>query len=409
MFELRSSELPPSKSLYNRALILQSFEPGLKILSNSSFESEDVKFLAKALNDLGEEKKEFFCGAGAAPLKFLALRLSRKKGSFVIRGTERLFSRPLDDLKTLLVKLGSRKVVVSKNSLSFESTADWPETLTINAEKSSQLLSAIALSSWELEKGLEIVLESESVASESYLNMTLSLMAGAGWSGEFKRDNEKSKSLILPKKQFIVLDELYIEPDMSCAAALILAHVLKEGICLRGMIPSSLQGDQVIFSLLREMGYVVEAALDKEVPEGDVFSNLPQLAQIKIPKLAYRKGIKANLFSTPDLFPVLAAFAARVTSETELGGLKNLNIKESKRLDRMKELLALVGVKTETSEDSFKVFPSESLLADPVSFDPDQDHRLAMAAALLNLQGANIFIQNPEVVAKSFPNFWQLI
>ncbi len=406
MMEVSTQEIPASKSLYNRALIIKSFEPDLNILSNTQHESEDVHLLKKALSELSEGKTKFFCGAGAAPLKFLALRLSREAGSFSIQGTPRLFSRPLTGLLAALEQVGCTDIECSTDTLSFKSSGIWPEKIQVNAAQSGQELSALVLSAWDLEKESIIEILSSEVASLSYIEMTLALMMGAGWSGNVE-SQQRLESIVLPKKQFVVLDEVYIEPDMSCIAALALMGALKDGIAFNSMIPSSLQGDQVVFRILNDIGVKLSAKEQKkEVAQGSVFENLPSLQRVEVSKAVSYAGLDVDLFSTPDLFPVLAAFSVSAQSSSVFKGLRNLDSKESKRLLKMTELLTHLGVQCESTEDTFKVYAGATLRSEPFNFNPDQDHRLAMAAALLKLQGANIQIENPEVVNKSFPNFW---
>ncbi|MEZ4815366.1 MAG: hypothetical protein R3A80_09220 [Bdellovibrionota bacterium] len=407
MLEVTSKQIPPSKSLYNRALVMQSFEPDLKIVTNSSYESEDVQLFKKALSDFGRGETEFYCGAGAAPFKFLAIRLSRQMGSFVIRGTERLLSRPLDELLSLLSQLGCRDVLLSSDSLSFSSSGEWPTAIEVNVEKSSQELSALILSSWELDEELQVTLVGD-VASSTYLEMTVALMSAAGWSGNLIV-NDRLEKVLLPKKQYVVLDEIFVEPDMSCIASLALAGAIKGGAHFFSMLPSSLQGDQLVFPLMAKMGVKLKQKLQKARENEDSFEEQLQLVEVIVEEASIYSGIEVDLRATPDLFPVLAAFSAKASTPSIFTGLKNLNIKESRRLDRMKELLEGVGVKCELQEDRFKVLPVTDYKLSTFDFDSDKDHRLAMAAALLKLQGALINLKNPEVVNKSFPNFWDFV
>lgn len=399
MLEVNAAELPPSKSLYNRALIIKSFAPALNILSNSEHVSEDVLLLSKALEELSEGKTTFYCGAGAAPLKFLAIRLSREIGNFSIRGTERLFSRPLEDLKFALEKLGCSRIEFSKDLVSFDSTAKWPMRISIDAAKSSQVLSAILLSSWELDHEVRVEITTPELASISYVEMTLGLLRGAGWAGDV-HTSERLEAIILPKNQSVVLDEISIEPDMSCVAVLALIGALKDGIRFTDMPSSSLQGDSVIFPILKSL----------QNPERGGDAQLsPEDLSVNVPKVSSFEGFDVDLIATPDLFPVLAAFSVAANSSSTFSGLQNLNFKESKRLGRIHELFNQLGIECKASQNSFKVMAPTSMKTHTLTFNPDQDHRLAMAAALLKLQGANIQIENPEVVNKSFPNFWKYI
>ncbi len=396
---VEAKDIPPSKSLYNRALILKSFAPDLDISCESDFEAEDVRLLKQALVDFEAGKKDFFCGSGAAPLRFLAIRLSHLEGSYTLRGSERLFMRPQVDLLKVLDQLGCENIEIGKDFLKFRATAKWPAKIFLNPESSSQILSSLLLSAWNLEEEVEVVLTHEDVASWSYAQMTLHILTQTGWQGEVKKQ-DGVLHFILPKKQQIAVDQFVIEPDMSCVAALALLGALKDGARFWALPLESAQGDSVIFKLLKEMGHrVLRSSSD----------SLMGYENIRVEKAKSYQGIEVDLKTTPDLFPVLAAFCATAKTPSKLMSLGNLNSKESRRLDRMQELLKRVGVKCETFGDDLLIIPTEKLLSEKMAYDPDQDHRLAMAAAILNTSGAQLQISYPEVVEKSFPNFWSFV
>ncbi len=192
---------------------------------------------------------------------------------------------------------------------------------------------------------------------------------------------------------------MMIEPDMSCVAALAFMGAWSDGIRFWALPNGSLQGDAMVFPLLEKMGVRIIAS-PTDFPPGFV--------NVRVEKVKTFQGIEVDLKSTPDLFPVLAAFCSLAKSTTRITGLQNLNSKESRRLDRMRELLVGLGVRCESSPGEFIIHPVEKFSGDEKNFTPDEDHRLAMAAALLNLRGAKLKIQNPDVVQKSFPNFWQI-
>jgi 3-phosphoshikimate 1-carboxyvinyltransferase len=399
LINVEVKDLPPSKSLFNRGLILQSFYPNLLLSSESEIVADDVAHLKTAIEEFAEKKNNFYCGAGAAPLRFLAVRLSREEGSFTLRGTERLFSRPQKDLVDILSQLGCQDIKIEKDRLSFHSSGRWPEKITLNTESTSQILSALMLSSWKLENPIEVELLGD-MSSWSYAAMTLGLLTQMGWQGGivFAEGDEKKKILKLPKGQELALDEIMIEPDMSCIATLAVLGAWDDGIRFWSLPAGSLQGDARIFSLLQEMGVKI-VVNPTEFPPG--------FETIRVEKAKSYKGIEVDLKSTPDLFPVLAVFCSRAETMSKLSGLENLNSKESKRLEKIRDLLTSVGVPCEISGGTFTIQPVQKIKAVELDFDSDEDHRLAMAASLLNLQGTKLKIQKPEVVQKSFPNFWE--
>ncbi len=398
--EISSSSLASSKSLLNRALIVHSFFPELKLHYNQQFLGDDVLHLQESLKDLGH-KKVFNCGDGAAPLRFLAVRLSRLKGSFTIEGSQRLFSRPQESLLSVLSQLGCKNISLKEKSLSFESSGMWPSSVSLATDQTSQVYSALLLSSWELAQDLEIRCSSL-MASESYAHMTELMLQELGLCFE-----RKSEFIRVKAQQETKLTKYSVEPDMSCAAAVGALGLIKKGVILKDLPENSLQGDRLFFELLSSMG-------------ADFLISKEEHKKIKIvihPSLLV--GIDVNLASTPDLFPVLAALASRAISKSTFRGLNNLNIKESPRLNRIHELLESLGVKSQIvsnkekiSSVAFEVLPasfSKQLWSrQMLPFSPDKDHRLAMAAAILKLSGAPLEILSPECVQKSFPNFWSI-
>jgi 3-phosphoshikimate 1-carboxyvinyltransferase len=396
--EISSSSLASSKSLLNRALIVRSFFPQLKIDFNREFLGDDVIHLQKSLDDF-EKKKTFNCGEGAAPLRFLAVRLSRLKGNFEIEGSPRLFSRPHESLVSVLSQLGCRHITLKENSLSFESLGQWPSSVSLSTDQTSQVYSALLLSSWMLPQDFEIHVSSF-MASESYAQMTESMLERMGLCFE-----KKIACIRVKPFQKVKEETFFVEPDMSCAAAVAALGLIKKGVVLRGLPERSLQGDKLFFELLSSMG-------------ADFLISNEEHKKINItihPSLLV--GIDVNLSSTPDLFPVLAALAARAISKSTFRGLENLNVKESPRLQRIHELLSVLGVKSDILKNSenlsslaFEVHPasfSQQLWpSKEILFSTDNDHRLAMAAAILKLAGAPLSILNPDCVQKSFPNFW---
>jgi 3-phosphoshikimate 1-carboxyvinyltransferase len=348
-----------------------------------------------------EQKKVFYCGDGAAPLRFLAVRLSRLKGSFEIKGTTRLFTRPQDSLLKALSQLGCENISLKEDSLNFDSSGVWPLSVNLSTEQTSQVYSALMLSSWNLTEDFEIQCSS-SMASESYAKMTELMLQEMGLCFE-----KKSQNIRIKAQQKVKIDHYLIEPDMSCAAAVAALGLIKKGVVLKDLPENSLQGDRLFFDLLSSMG--ADFLISKEEHQKIKISIHPSLLV----------GMDVNLAATPDLFPILAALASRAISKSTFRGLENLNIKESPRLDRIHELLKLLGVQSKIfnhfkNADSvaFEVLPTsfskQMWPQQIISFYPDQDHRLAMAAAILKLSGAPLEILNSECVRKSFPNFWDI-
>jgi 3-phosphoshikimate 1-carboxyvinyltransferase len=126
------------------------------------------------------------------------------------------------------------------------------------------------------------------------------------------------------------------------------------------------------------------------------------------PKLGL-KSIRLNLKDNPDLFPVMAVLCALAKGESSLRGAAQLNHKESNRITKVSELLRKIKRPHKTYEDGIEIFGVLASEKESFQYETDQDHRLAMAAGILKLAGYDIEVINPEVVNKSFPEFWSLL
>lgn len=388
-FEFKGG-LAASKSLMNRALIVQSWYPDLSIEGLS--ECEDVLHMMKAINKINAGDDHFFdVGDAGTTLRFLVTRLSRQRGSFIVKGSERLFSRPQQDLVDLITQF---QVVIEKDSdRSFRiASQGWvvPKELSVNMKKSSQFASGLLLNAWDLSQDLTIKLRNRG-HSGSYLQLTIDFLQALGM-----EIIDQKEVIVVPKNQRIHQYNVPIEPDMSSAFSLAACAVANGSILLQNFPLQSLQPDYRFVDILREAGVTI--LLDEK----------KNCLEIEKSTLIY--GLDIDLSNNPDLFPVLAVLLSRAEGESRLRGLELLRYKESNRLQKVYELLIQLGFQCQIEEADFLI--EGKLLHDyPDLFqlNPDQDHRIAMAAAVAQKQGANIDILNPKVVNKSFPEFWQVI
>ncbi len=378
-----------SKSLFNRALIVQSFFPELEIEGFS--QCEDVVLLKEALLNLETNLENYFnCGSGGTTLRFLLARLSREEGEFVVRGTQRLFERPHKPLFESLRSLGCQILMNSDREILLRSQGWQKDRIVLGLDYSSQFLSAILLSSWNLPFDLTIETGGRSEGG-SYLEMTMGLLQQMGM-----EIIEEENTLVVPKNQKLQKLKYHVEPDMSSLFALVAFALFNGKLILKDFPENSLQPDFYFLEILSQMG----AFLARDNSGRMVFAKATNL-----------KPIEMNIRKTPDLFPVLAVFLSRVNGSSTLSGLDALIYKESNRLENTKELLSELGFNCVIQNKKFIIQGKEKHQYPPMSleFSPDHDHRMAMAAALAKFQGAQIEIKNPEVVNKSFPEFWEIV
>lgn len=381
-----SGPIASSKSLFNRALLTQSFFPALKVEGYS--ESDDVRFMRSALEACAGSPERIDCGEAGTVFRFVALRASRYPGQFLVTGSPRLLSRPQTELLPVLRALGVEASFGSEGlRLKGEGWQRPDHAIFVDRKRSSQFASALLLSAWDLPFPLEIDLGVDGV-SEGYWQMSLKLARELGMKPELK-----GTQLTVPDFQEVNRHSYEVEADCSSAFAAAALGTLGGIVEITNWPATSLQPDSRFVGLLREMHAPISI-------EG---STLRATGAIDL------RPLKADLLSAPDLFPVLATLAGFADGATMLSGLKTLKFKESDRVAKTAELLRLAGIDCETGEDSFVVH-GRGIAFTPRSFafDPDADHRMAMAAGLLRVRQSGIRVLHPEVVAKSFPEFWRI-
>lgn len=379
--------LPGSKSLLNRLLILQSYSHGLRIEGDSK--ADDVAKMKSALADI-LHGREADCGAAGTVLRFLAVRASRIPGRHVLCGRARLMERPQQELTRLLSQLGCRaeiegeRMIISGEGWILPGTA-----ITVDRSFSSQFASAVLLNAWDLPGPLSLAWQG-SVVSEPYLRMTIRLVQSAGMAL-----TESSRGISIAPRSQVAASVMEAEMDLSSAFSVAAVAVASGGSARFENWPKdSSQSDAVFPGLLERMGCAVSR-------DGDV--------RIVAPSDRRFLSIDADLKGAPDLFPVLAALCALAEGDSRLFGAPHLSHKESDRIAQIARLLRLANVDNMPLPDGIAIHGSANRRSiESAAFDPADDHRIAMAAQVLNAAGARIDITDPSVVNKSFPEFWAI-
>lgn len=384
-------EISGSKSIFNRALIIQSFSEHIQI--HGLTQSEDVLHLQKALKDFKLGEKEFFCGDGGTTFRFLATRVSRASGEFNLTGSAQLFSRPMKELLHFLDQVGV-KYSVSGTVLSIKSSG-WalPPEITCTSTESSQFLSAIALGAWDLPQDLRIVLP-RSIPSRGYLQMTLAMLESCGLKSKIQEASLIAEpTLIIKGNQKPKAATITVEQDMSSLFSLAACALTDGEIEIKNVSSASVQPDSIFFEYFRRM------KIPFKLDGGNFY--------IRTQK-EYR-GLDADISGSPDLFPVLAVLGARGQGITTLTGLENLQYKESNRYENTIDLLQRIGRRVDKIENGVMIHGRPGKFIGQGDFDPKGDHRMAMAAQVANLGGATLNILDKSVTNKSFPEFWSIL
>ncbi len=351
---------------------------------------DDVQHMQNGLIDLFSGKT-VDCGHAGTVLRFLALRASRMPGEHILKGSERLFSRPQNELLPIFGQLGV-DAQFSKSSLKIISRG-WRlsvDGLQINAERSSQFASGVILNTWDLKFPLHLHV-SRKIVSEGYLNMTVKLMRQLGM-----RIEDNGAEFFIPANQKITARQYEAEIDLSSAFVVAALAVVAGEAVLENFPQQSLQPDIVFVKILKNMGVDVQYLADRR--------------ELHVKQTHQLHGVKVNIESSPDLLPVLAVLCAIAQSPSEITGVGHLKYKESSRLEKTRELLTLMGAKLQVSETSIRIEPAgvRPIYASPMMFGVDQDHRMAMAASIAARAGFFIEPSDMLAVKKSFPEFLQI-
>ncbi len=377
-------EIPGSKSVFNRALIVQSYFPSLQLQGFAG--CDDVRFMREGLKGLSANS-HIDCGEGGTTFRFMALRVSRIPGVHRLKATERLLQRPQKGLFDLLHQLGA-KTEVQGRELVITSTG-WKQdaVLQVNTTESSQYASALILNAWLLLTDLKFELVGDKV-SESYFMLTMLMLQTMGMRIELQ-----GSVYVIPAGQKVASSSFRVESDLSSGFTMAAAGALTGSSILESFPFESAQPDKVFVEILKSMGARVEK-------EG---------SSLAVTKKSLR-GVRWDIGQSPDLFPVLAVVCSWAEGESDLYGAPHLVAKESNRIQKIADLFDLIGVSYQSKSDGMVIQgnPSQTLISGG-TFNPDQDHRMVMAGTLMKLMGHQFKIEHPEAINKSFPEFWEMI
>lgn len=380
--------IPASKSLMNRALIVQSLFPAIEIIGESK--CDDVVNMQKCLQVLWSDKSEkvYDCGHGGTVLRFLAPRVSREKAVFKLTGSKRLMNRPQQPLLSLLGQLGAicslDEDVITVRSDGWHFMGD---AIHLTNVDSSQFASGFLLSCWMLDREVYVSLP-KGLKSRGYLDMTIGFLRSIG----MIIDSNETE-LHIPKNQKPAVQKITVEPDYSSLFAVAICAALFGEARFTSLPESSLQPDSNFLEVFREMNIPV---------------SINQQA-LTVSQSDHLKPIELNVSNTPDLVPVLSVLCAMASGTSKLFGASHLVHKESNRIEKTYELITKAGGQVTKLEDGLIIEGNTKLTNSNFEFDPDEDHRMAMAAGILKKAGCPITILNPSVVNKSFPEFFDVI
>lgn len=401
-------ELAGSKSIANRALACAALCDGRSVLRNMP-DGDDTVTMIASLAGLGvgarlDDTTVVVDGAARsaiAPGVVLHAGLAGTTSRFVtalaalhhqpitVDGFDPLRARPFRPLHDALRQLGV-DVATPVAGQDLPAIIEGPPrsgVLSIQGDVSSQFVTALMLIGPCLPDGLRIELTTPLV-SKPYVDLTVATMEVFG-----ATDVDVTDTVITVAHNEYRSTEMFIEPDASSASyPLAIAAVVGGSITVPGLGLGAIHGDARFADVLQQMGCRLERTAQQVTVGRDV----------EVPL----QGLDIDMADISDLVPTLAVVAAFAESPTRIRGVGFIRSKESDRLGDLSEELRKAGVRIEETTDGLEIWPS----ADHVHgarLATHHDHRLAMAFAVLGAQVTGIVVEDPEVVAKSWPDFWQ--
>ena len=397
-----SISLPASKSISNRLLIIKELSgKDLNILNISK--SDDTTLLNDLLlkikettvSESSDNTVELDTKNVGTIMRFLTSFLAIRPGNWMLTGNERMKSRPIGELVDSLRSIGA--------DISYLENTGFPPLLIkgknlqggvieINAELSSQFISSLLLIAPKLKNGLIIKVNGK-ISSAPYIEMTIKIL------GNFGINISRFENKIEIRNQNYFPQNYEVEEDWSATSYWyeIVALSNKAEIFLTGLKKNSLQGDSRLAEIFKYLG--VET---KYLEKGILLKK----------KNKFFKNIKIDFNDIPDLAPAIIVSCAGLGIKGKFAGMKNLKIKESDRIFAIKTELKKIGFdlnETIKNKEWVLKLSSDNDVINQVNnivFETYDDHRIAMAYAPLSILYNSVTIINPNVVEKSYPNFW---
>ena len=401
--------VPGSKSLSNRALLLASLAKGETHLTNL-LDSDDIRHMLNALKALGvsyrlsDDKTEcwveglgqsfdmssatsLFLGNAGTAMRPLCAALAASKGEFELTGEPRMEERPIGALVDALRQVGA-EVDYLKNDgyppLMIKGKTLSGGSIEVDGSVSSQFLTAVLMAAPLFGSDSEIKIIGELV-SKPYIDITLHTMKQFGVEVEnldYQVFNIKGNQVYQSPGTFLV------EGDASSASYFLAAGAIKGGrVKVTGVGSQSIQGDIRFADVLEKMG--------ANITWGDDFIQVEGAALT---------GVDLDLNHIPDAAMTIATTALFATGKTRISNIYNWRVKETDRLSAMATELRKVGAEVDEGHDYIEVTPTDSLKE--AAIDTYNDHRIAMCFSLVALSDTAVVINDPGCTAKTFPDYF---
>lgn len=405
--------LPGSKSLSNRALLLAALAKGTTKVTNL-LDSDDIRHMLNALKALGvnyslsEDKTvctvegvggafnwknglALFLGNAGTAMRPLTAALCLKgatEAEVVLTGEPRMKERPIKHLVDALRQAGASVQYLENEGyppVAIRNSGLKGGKVQIDGSISSQFLTALLMAAPLAEGDVEIEIIGELV-SKPYIDITLAMMKDFG----VKVENRNYQTFVVKGNQSYLSPEKYlVEGDASSASYFLAAGAIKGKVKVTGIGKNSIQGDRLFANVLEAMG--------AKITWGDDFI---QAEQGKL------KGVDMDMNHIPDAAMTIATAALFAEGETVIRNIYNWRVKETDRLTAMATELRKVGATVEEGEDFIRIQPLPLTQFQHAEIATYNDHRMAMCFSLIALSDTPVTILDPKCTAKTFPTYF---
>ena len=396
--EIVSIQLPSSKSISNRVLIINTLSGNSELPLNVS-DCDDTNVM---IQWLASKPHTVDIGAAGTAMRFSTALLAVSEGEHVITGSPRMKQRPVAVLVDALRSIGADISYVENDGFPPLKIQGNPALkggeITLRGDVSSQYISALLMIGPYLQNGLKLNLTGD-IISRAYIDMTIDLMTEFGADVEWADD-----SSIIVKPGRYDKQRYVVEADWSASSYWYEIIALSDectSVFLPNLSPYSLQGDSAVADIFELLGVNTDFLIDEEDNSCVRLSKTGNVV----------KTFEYDFSNQPDLAQTLAVTCCMMDIPFHLTGLSTLRIKETDRLNALKAELAKLGFDIQVLNDSELLWDGKRRkLSDEqlhaIAIDTYDDHRMAMAFAPAALKSGAIIINHPEVVSKSYPNFW---
>ena len=375
-----------SKSESNRLLTLRAYTSFFNI--NNLSDSDDTKTM---ISSLKSDKEEINIGHAGTAMRFLTSYYSSiLNSSKILTGSSRMKERPILILVEALNNLGADIEYIDKKGyppIKINGKLIYGNEIALPADVSSQYISSLMMLGVSINQGLKIKLSTK-ITSLPYINMTKKIIERIGGIVDIKPDEIIIKQLVSNK-----IPDQIVESDWSSASYFYSLVALSDSsdITLSSFFNNSIQGDSRILDIYEQFGVETKFLNDK--------------IYLKKNNIDLPDSISINLRDNPDLAQTIVVTCLGLGVNCKLEGLHTLKLKETDRLLALKREIEKFEVDSITISNQSIILKNNSELKSGVSINTYDDHRMAMSFAPLSMINPIIII-NPEVVSKSYLNFW---